>query len=99
MKAHVTGAWFVLTVVAIGAATLAVGCGETQSPAEPTRHVHESAGAVDASASRSTTATDLGPELAAVQRATARFHRVTEAFAAGYTIPDNEPCVAVPGLG
>jgi hypothetical protein len=37
----------------------------------------------------------VGPELAAVRRATARFHEVSAAYAAGYTT-DTEPCVSSP---
>jgi hypothetical protein len=38
----------------------------------------------------------VGAQLAAVRQATARFHDISAANAAGYTIPPNEPCVASP---
>lgn len=34
-----------------------------------------------------------------VLRASARFHSVTQAEAAGYVMNPNEPCIAVPGVG
>lgn len=87
-----------LTVTAVGAAAFAAGCQQLQSPAQPTGLVHE--GPVpELSPGHADATPDVGPDLAAVRRATARFQQVSEAFAAGYTIPENEPCVAVPGLG
>jgi hypothetical protein len=97
MKAQSAGAC-VLTIATIGAAVLAAGCQQFQNPAQPSGAVHESTATLDSPESAAALAS-LGPDLAAVRRATARFHEVSQAFAAGYTIPENEPCVAVPGLG
>lgn len=97
MNAHDLVTRVVLAVAMVGAAAFGTGCSQARNPAEPSRHVHEGPEAIDTSASRTTTA--LGSELAEVRRATARFHQVSEAFAAGYAIPDNEPCVAIPGVG
>jgi hypothetical protein len=97
MKLHIPGV-FAWTTAALGAVTLAAGCQQVQNPAQPTGHAHEISAPLNPPASSGAT-TAVGPELAAVRRATARFHRLSEALAAGYTIPPNEPCVAVPGLG
>jgi hypothetical protein len=95
MKTHVTRASIVLTIAVMGAASAVAGCDQAQSPAAPTGHDHAVPELSDASAANGTTAS-LGSDLAAVRRATARFHRISEAFDAGYVLPAGEPCVAIP---
>lgn len=72
-----------MTVVAFGA--VLGGCTETRNPVQPS-----SAGL----AAGSQVAVGVGPELAEVRAATARFHDVDVASAAGYVF--GEPCVASP---
>lgn len=78
-----------------------VGCGEINNPERPSLL---SNGRTDAAAITSVTSTHesasdalflVGPELAGVRRATAQFHNISAAYAAGYTT-ENEPCVASP---
>jgi hypothetical protein len=82
----------------LGLAVTVIGCGETSNPVRPTGLPDAaSAGAAGATSSESaaSAAFDVGPELAAVRQATARFHDVSAAYGAGYTT-ENEPCVASP---
>ncbi|HET7217839.1 MAG TPA: hypothetical protein VFJ02_07310 [Vicinamibacterales bacterium] len=79
----------VTVVLAIFAAAAATSCGKSASPTQPTSPSAASAtgpgGAVEGDP-------DLGPELAAVRRATAPFHNVATAIAAGYTDPTGRIC-------
>jgi len=79
--------------VALGLAALAAGaCSSGRSPVEPTP-------ANDPLALEGNPA--LGPELAAVRAATAAFHDVDVAIAAGYTDPEGRPCdqIAIGTMG
>jgi hypothetical protein len=80
--------WVHLGVIA-GLAGAAAACGEASNPASPSLTSTSSSAAATFS---------VGPELAAVRAATARFHDVSEAYAAGYST-QFEPCVANPGVG
>jgi hypothetical protein len=85
-----------LVLTSFGLVAAAVGCGETNNPVRPT--ALSGTGAVEAIATSrgSESTTDaVGPDLAAVRRATAQFHDISAAYAAGYTT-ENEPCVASP---
>jgi hypothetical protein len=79
----------------IAIAVAAVGCGQNGSPTAPGPF----AGAEPAATAQALTAAGSGaavsPELAAVRQATAPFHDVAVAYAAGYTT-EHEPCVASP---
>ena len=80
----------------IGIAVISIGCGQHESPARPTQI--SGAGAFDtASVQPSTDGNNSsgGPDLAAVRQATAQFHEIAAAYAAGYTT-ENEPCVSSP---
>jgi len=77
-------------------AVSSAGCGQNGSPTRPGQH---SGGETSATAQTLPSTIDaddpIGPELAAVRQATAQFHDVVVAYAAGYTT-ENEPCVASP---
>ena len=81
---------------------VAVGCGERTNPARPTDVAH--GGTVAASPSsplfspEAAATSDVAPELTALRAATAKFHDISAAYAAGYTI-QFEPCVENPGVG
>lgn len=96
MRNHSTGnrSWVVFACVM--AATIA-GCTSTGTPMMPTAPmtdgsaatpVHRTSGAIDSGQPL------LGPDLAAVRRATAKFHDTAVAAAAGYVF--GEPCVDSP---
>lgn len=84
-----------------------VGCAQTSSPTSPSSSPTSPSSLVPSSAERTTVvshtgsefalqaSTGLGPELAAVRRATAAFHDVANAVAAGYST-EGEPCVESP---
>lgn len=83
-------------LVTIGMAVIPVGCGQNASPTRPAQL--SGAGTADTTSvlrSASGSNANVGPELAAVRQATAQFHDVAVAYAAGYTT-ENEPCVASP---
>lgn len=95
-----------IVLTALGLAGAAVGCGETNNPVRPTAlpgtgtvaatgATRASEYAATSTFSAATSTFDVGPELAAVRRATAQFHDISAAYAAGYTT-ENEPCVASP---
>lgn len=104
MNAHACRTGVLVSCVLMGVVGITTSCDTIDSPAGPSRHVHGTAiaptgaGTPEASVADEATpaAADVGPELAAVRHATARFHVASEAFAAGYTIPAGEPCVAIP---
>lgn len=73
-----------IAMVALATAAVGVGaCADGRNPVQPT-----------SSQSSQTLQSDpaLGPELAAVRAATAQFHDVDVAVAAGYTSPVGRPC-------
>ena len=87
-----------------------VGCGALDNPTRPTQvanggtdaaspsaHVSSPAGVMSSGAVAAETFS-VAPALPAVRAATAKFHDISSAYAAGYTT-QFEPCVAVPGLG
>jgi hypothetical protein len=80
---------FVLAVV--GMAVAAVSYGEINDPVRPSPLTGDGAAGADATF-------PVFPELAAVRNATARFHDISSAYAAGYTT-QFEPCVEAPGVG
>lgn len=96
-----------LALAALGLAAGAVGCSESNNPTRPSVLPSVGAVAVTPSSVSSGVAGSpalvspadaifaVGPELAAVRRATAQFHDISTAYAAGYTT-ENEPCVASP---
>ena len=83
----------VFTRAVLGLALAAAGCSKDQSPVAP------SANAVASSSSAALQA--VGPELAAVRAATARFHDVNVAMAAGYLNPAGRVCdqIAIGTMG
>jgi hypothetical protein len=81
-----------IVVLALAGAT-ALGCSEVASPVGPTGVALDrsaDAGPLSGIALQGNPA--LGPELAAVQRATALFHQVERAAAAGYVDPTGGHC-------
>jgi hypothetical protein len=74
----------VLTSAVIGLALAAAGCSKSASPVSPS-------GAPAASSSTAALQA-VGPELAAVRAATAQFHDVNVAMAAGYLNPAGRVC-------
>jgi len=74
----------------LGLAVTVAGCSDAKSPTLPSQHPN--AGPVSPGAP---IATSGDADLAAVRRATAPFHNIALAYAAGYTT-ENEPCVASP---
>ena len=82
-------------LVAIGMAVGSAGCGQNQSPTRPAQLSGAETHGAQVLASTNSADAPVGPELAAVRQATARFHDVTVAYGAGYTTED-EPCVASP---
>lgn len=103
-------AWRVRRCVALALLSLAVGsigCGDISNPAHPSLLSNGGTGATPTTGATATAAltsihaaaphatSPVGPELAAVRQATARFHDISAAYAAGYTT-ENEPCVASP---
>src|SRR5262245_33959124 len=99
----------VLTAIVLAA--IAAGCGEITNPTRPT---YGPRGGVDAASQISNLSTparevvasspdpaatlSVVPELAAVRAATAKYHDISSAYAAGYTT-QFEPCVENPGVG
>ena len=79
--------WLHLGLLAGLAGTAA--CSEAHNPARPS---------LTSTSSSSGATFSVGSELAAVRAATARFHGISAAYAAGYTT-QFEPCVANPGVG
>lgn len=77
----------------LGLAAAEIGCGENANPTQPVQLSDGAAAATEGVASSALF--PLGPQLAAVRRATARFHDISAAHAAGYSTED-EPCVASP---
>ena len=71
-------------------AGIIVGCGENGNPSRPTNVANDGT-AIEATF-------HVAPELAAVRAATAKFHDISSAYAAGYTT-QFEPCVEYPGVG
>jgi hypothetical protein len=67
----------------------AAACGEARDPVRPSP---------TSTSSSSDAAFSVSSELAAVRAATARFHTISDAYAAGYTT-QFEPCVENPGVG
>ena len=96
MQKQVSSLKVCLALAALGLGSVAIGCGEVSNPARPSP---PSAAATVVLHSPGESAPDatfaVGDELAAVRRATAQFHRISNAYAAGYTT-ENEPCVASP---
>ena len=97
---------FCSILVTIGMAVSSAGCSQSGSPTSPgqvpgadasaTSSVLPSTAQLRAIGAGGTDADEhVGPELAAVRQATAQFHDVAVAYAAGYTT-ENEPCVASP---
>jgi len=83
-------------LVTIGMAVSSAGCGQNGSPTRPGQHSGGETSATAQTLPSTINADDpVGPELAAVRQATAQFHDVVVAYAAGYTT-ENEPCVASP---
>ena len=89
----------------------AVGCGELDQPTRPTNvseggtqaglvesQVTAPATGVVASGGATGATISVAPSLAAVRAATAKFHDISAAYAAGYTT-QFEPCVENPGVG
>ena len=72
------------------ASLMIVGCGELDTPSHPTKVAN------DGTAAEATFS--VGPELAEVRAATAKFHDISSAYAAGYST-QFEPCVENPGVG
>ena len=81
-------------VASLVMASVIVGCGEHHNPARPTPSAN---GGIPSSPETAATF-PVPAELASVRAATARFHDISAAYAAGYTI-EFEPCVAIPGVG
>lgn len=84
-----------LVLTAAGLAAATIGCANNANPSRPSSA--SDTGAVVAGAGPEATS-GVGPELADVRRATAGFHDLSRAIAAGYTT-QFEPCVANPGVG
>src|SRR5262245_29678584 len=83
-------------IVVLALSVSVIGCGESNNPARPSAVAGAEPLLATASAGAVTDATfNVGPELAAVRQATARFHDISDAYAAGYTT-ENEPCVESP---
>ena len=82
-------------LVAIGIAVSSAACGQGGNPTRPAQLPGADTYAVQGPPSTQGAEAPVGPELAAVRQATARFHDVTVAYGAGYTT-ENEPCVASP---
>src|SRR5688572_23695035 len=82
-----------LGTAAIGLALIAAGCSNSRTPVAPA-----SAAAEDHSLQGDPS---LGPELAAVRGATAQFHDVSAAMAAGYLNPAGRVCdqIAIGTMG
>jgi len=74
----------------LGLAVTVAGCSDAKSPTLPSQHPND--GPVSPGAP---IATSGDADLAAVRRATAPFHNIALAYAAGYTT-ENEPCVSSP---
>src|SRR5919106_877427 len=75
-----------------------IGCSELSSSTGPSPVSNEGRTTASATLNVNMPAEDTFPvsaELAAVRRATARFHNISDAYAGGYTT-ENEPCVAIP---
>jgi hypothetical protein len=91
-----------IRVIALGLAGAAGGCSEINNPVRPSLRSSDGGAAVTSVTSASESPADVtfpvGPELAAVRRATAEFHDISTAYAAGYTT-QFEPCVENPGVG
>lgn len=81
-------------VVAIGLALIAGGCSDTRTPVAPTSVVADGPSQLQGDPA-------LGPQLAAVRGATAQFHDVSAAMAAGYLNPDGRLCdqIAIGTMG
>lgn len=91
-KQGVRGSGHLVKVLAL-AGVIAVGCSERSSPVAPTALTPDAssqAGSVSGIALLGDPG--LGPELAAVRRATAAFHQVERAIAAGYADPRGGHC-------
>ncbi|HET9261682.1 MAG TPA: hypothetical protein VFO14_01440 [Vicinamibacterales bacterium] len=82
------------TLLVVGLAGTALGCSEG-NPARPSPVRSEAAAMPPLTWPTSDIAFPVGPELAALRRATAAYHDISRAFSAGYTI-ENEPCVSSP---
>jgi hypothetical protein len=80
----------VLTALALGGA--AAGCHAINAPTRPSSAETGTPTALESAVDAIFAG---GPDLAAVRQATARFHDISAAYAAGYTT-ENEPCVASP---
>jgi hypothetical protein len=78
-------------------AVAAAGCSTSQSPVSPSA----STPAASSAAAALQGDPGLGPELAAVRAATARFHDVNVAVASGYLTPMGRPCdqIAIGAMG
>ena len=87
-----------LVLTVLGLAVSAFGCTEMKSPTSPAPLIGAASGAMEFmahSAASGEATLPIGAELAAVREATAWFHEINEAYAAGYTT-ENEPCVSSP---
>jgi hypothetical protein len=84
----------VVAIIAVAGSTGA--CNQPGSPVHPSSAPTPQLGAAGPSLPDGTF--PVSAELAEVRRATAQFHSISAAMAAGYTT-EHEPCVAVPGLG
>lgn len=83
-------------LLTIGLAVGSAGCGQNGSPVRPGQLPGGETSATRQGGPSTNDATDpVGPELAAVRQATAPFHDIAVAYAAGYTT-EHEPCVASP---
>ena len=98
-------------MAALVLAGLALGCGDLNNPARPSNVPAAGNNGASARSGASTPATgvmapspaaaatfSVAPDLAAVRAATAKFHDISVAYAAGYTT-QFEPCVENPGVG
>lgn len=83
---------FILAV--LGMAGVAIGCSENNDPVGPSSLSSGGAG----ESSNAAHPFPVDPALASVRRATAQFHDISAAYAAGYTT-QFEPCVENPGVG
>jgi hypothetical protein len=89
-----------IVVASIAMAGVIAGCGDLDNPSRPTKADSDGSNAASASSNAKSpdTTFPVGPELAAVRAATATFHDISAAYAAGYST-QFEPCVALPGVG
>jgi hypothetical protein len=89
------GAKLFVVVMVVGAfASASIGCSDSKTPTGPRT---PQTGVVPTFAEESSlTQPPVPAQLAAVRGATAGFHSIDQANAAGYVIPPGEPCIAAP---